>query len=142
VDSTSSPGSALDLVLEPHSDRFDPADDRWHTQVSDLYAGLDGEVGGVRRETERVPGAKGSVDTVILALGSAGAFTAAVEFLRAWLSRDRSRRLDVSWDVDGRTERVTVSGDAVDTKAIDRIAEAVAVRIGEKPWPSPDTEPS
>jgi Effector Associated Constant Component 1 len=129
----------LDLVLEPRSNRFDPADDRWRAQVGDLYTGLDEEVGGVRREVEHVPGAKGTVDTVILALGSAGAFTAAVEFLRAWLTRDRSRRLDVSWDVDGRTERVTVSGEAVDTQAIDRIAEAVAVRIGEKPWPTPDT---
>ncbi len=142
MDGTAPPERALDLVLEPRSDRFDPADDRWRAQVRDLYTGLDGEVGGIRREVERVSGTKGSVDTVILALGSAGAFTAAVEFLRAWLTRDRSRRLDVSWEVDGRTERVTVSGDAVDTTAIDRIAEAVALRIGEKPWPSPDTEPS
>jgi hypothetical protein len=142
VAGASLPNGPLDLVLEPHSDRFDPADDRWRAQVSDLYAGLDQEVGGIRREAQRVPGAKGTIDTVILALGSAGAFTTMVEVLRAWLTRDRSRRLDVSWDVDGRAERVTVSGDAVDMKAIDRIAEAVAVRIGEKPWPSPDTEPS
>ncbi|WP_369252385.1 effector-associated constant component EACC1 [Geodermatophilus amargosae] len=142
MDGTSPPERVLDLVLEPHSDRFDPADDRWRAQVGDLYTGLEGEVGGLRREAERVPGAKGTVDTVILALGSAGAFTAAVEFLRAWLTRDRSRRLDVSWDVDGRTERVTVSGGAIDTQAIDRIAEAFAIRIGEKPWPDPDTAPS
>jgi membrane-associated two-gene conflict system component 1 (EACC1) len=133
---------ALELVIEPRSQRFDPADDRWRGQVSELYTGLAREVGGLRRDAERVAGAKGAVETVILALGSAGAFTAAVEFLRAWLGRDRSRRLDVSWDVDGRTERVTVTGDAIDSTGIDRIAEAVAARIGEKPWPSAGTEPS
>ena len=137
------PDAALDLVLEPRTERFDPDDDRWRRQVSDLVNGLDAEVGGVRRKTERVAGAKGvAADTVILALGSAGAFTAAVEFLRAWLTRDRSRRLDLSWEADGRTERVTVSGDAVDMTALNRVAEAFADRIGEKPWPSPSTEPS
>ena len=129
-------------MLEPRTDRFDPDDDRWRSQVSDLVNGLDAEVGGIRREAERVAGAKGAVDTVILALGSAGAFTTAVEFLRAWLHRDRTRRLDLSWEVDGRTERVTVSGNAVDLTALNRVAEAFADRIGERPWPSPPTEPS
>jgi hypothetical protein len=142
VESQPGPDAVLDLVIEASSDRFDPDDDRWRSQVSELHRGLDTEVGGVRRESEQVEGAKGGIDTVILALGSAGAFTAAVEYLRAWLGRDRSRKLDVSWDLDGRTERVTVSGEAVDMTALNRIAEAVAVRIGEKPWPSPPTEPS
>ncbi|HLM05709.1 MAG TPA: hypothetical protein VK402_11045 [Blastococcus sp.] len=138
----SRPEAVLDLVLEPHSDRFDPDDDRWRRQVGDLYRGLDDELGGVRREGRPVEGTKGVVDTVILALGSAGAFTAAVEMVRAWLSRDRGRSLDVSWEVDGRKERVTVTGAAVDNEAIDTIASAVAARIGEKPWPNPPTAPS
>lgn len=142
MNGASSSSAALDLVIEPRTGRFDPDDDRWRRQVSDLVNGLDAEVGGIRRESEQVPGAKGSVDTVILALGSAGAFTATVEFLRAWLTRDRSRRLDLSWEADGRTERVTVSGDAVDMTALNRVAQAFADRIGEKPWPSPSTEPS
>ena len=134
MDGTSSSAAALDLVIEARTERFDPADDRWLRQVNDLVNGLDAEVGGVHRKTERVAGAKGvAADTVILALGSAGAFTAAVEFLRAWLTRDRSRRLDLSWEADGRTERVTVSGDAVDMTALNRVAEAFADRIGEKP---------
>ena len=120
-------------MLEPHSDRFDPDDDRWRSQVRDLYRDLTDEVGSLRREAQPAPGTKGAVDIVILALGSAGAFTATVECLRAWLSRDRSRRLDVAWEVDGRTERVTVSGDAIDNAAIERIAEAVAARIEETP---------
>jgi hypothetical protein len=142
VDDLSPHPATLDLVIEPRSERFDPADDRWLSQVSDFYRDLDVEVGGLRREAEQVPGTRGTVDTIILALGSAGAFTAAVEFLRAWLTRDRSRRLEVSWDVGGRTERVSVSGDAIDGAGLDRIAEAVAVRIEGKSWPRPDTAPS
>jgi NADPH-dependent glutamate synthase beta subunit-like oxidoreductase len=142
VDDQSPRLATLDLVIEPRSERFDDADDRWRSQVSDLYRDLDSEVGGIRRTSAHVAGTKGTVDTVILALGSAGAFTTAVEFLRAWLTRDRSRRLDVSWEVDGGTERVSVSGDAIDGAGLDRIAEAVAVRIEGKPWPRPSTAPS
>ena len=142
MDGPSPRSTSLDLVIEPRSSRFDEDDDRWRSQVRDLYRDLDAEVGGIHRRSRHVAGTRGTVDTVILALGSAGAFTATVEFLRAWLSRDRSRSLSISWDVEGREERVSVSGDAIDGTALDRIAEAVAVRIEGKPWPSPGTAPS
>jgi Effector Associated Constant Component 1 len=132
----------LELILEPRSDRYDPDDERWRDQVRDLYAGLRDEVGGVRRERVPMEGTKGGLEAVILALGSAGVFTATVEYLRAWLGRDRTRTLEVSWTVDGRTQTVSVRGEAIDQSALRTIAEAAAARIGGEPWPTPPTKPS
>ncbi len=123
-------GQALELVIEPRSDRYDPDDHRWRDQTSDFFAALGREVGDVRRETTAVAGTKGGLSSVILALGSAGAFTVSLDYFRAWLGRDRTRRLDISWTVDGRQETVSVTGDAIDKAALDKLAEAAARRIG------------
>jgi hypothetical protein len=130
----------VELVLEPRTDRFDPDDERWREQVSLLLQELQREVGGVTRRTEPVAGTKGGAEVVIMALGSAGAFTAGLEMLRSWLGRDRSRKLDVSYTIDGRTETVSISGDAIDKDAMAKLTKAVASRLGSAPWTA--TEPS
>jgi hypothetical protein len=55
--------------------------------------------------------AKVGVEAVILALGSAGAITAAVEALRLWLARDRDRRVQLSWSVGGQQGEVVLEAD-------------------------------
>lgn len=126
----SPPGSgSFDVALHAVSSAYDPEDDRWRSQVSELYQGLDAEVGDVRREYSPVEGTKGGVATVILALGTAGAFTAAADYLRAWLGRDKSRRLEMSWTVDGRREDITITGDAIDEQAFNTLAAAAAAHL-------------
>ena len=130
----------LELVVEPRSDDYEAADDRWRVQVGTLYQELADRVDTYRRGRS-VPGTKGTVDEVILALGSSGALTAAVECFRAWLQRDKSRRIDVRWDEEGVERHVTFSGDNVDTATVKEIARAAAARVGGLAW-SADTEPS
>jgi hypothetical protein len=55
--------------------------------------------------------AKVGADAVILALGSAGAITAAVEALRLWLARDRRRSVQLSWTVGGHHREVVLAAD-------------------------------
>lgn len=129
----------LELVVEPRNGDYDPADDRWRAQVGTLYAELADQVDTYRRGRS-VPGTKGTVDEVILALGSSGALTAAVECFRAWLQRDKSRSIDVRWDEDGVERHVTFSGDNVDTATVKEIARAAAARVGGLAW-SADTKP-
>jgi hypothetical protein len=119
----------LDVRIEAGTDRFDPGDERWMAQVSDLVSSLEQGVGGVRHERTTIPGAKGGTAEIILALGTSGAITAAVGYLRAWLDRDRSRSLDISYTVEGREEKVTLKGDNVDKTAINAVAEAMAARL-------------
>ncbi len=123
----------FELRIEPATDRFDPDDDRWRSQVSQLYAGLDDEVGGIRREHVSVPGSKGEIANVIIAIGSAGGFTAMAEYLRAWLGRDKSRSLDVTWSEGDKQHTVSIRGDGMDNASFQALAEAAAGRLDSEP---------
>ncbi|MDQ6949938.1 MAG: hypothetical protein M3256_27740 [Actinomycetota bacterium] len=124
----------FELVLEPSTTRFDPWDDGWSEQVGLLLQDLQREVGGVTRRHERVEGAKGGAEVIIMALGSAGAFTAMLEMLRSWLGRDRTRKLNITYTLDDRTETVSIAGDAIDKAGMTKITDAVAARLGKAPW--------
>ena len=141
ADPTPTP-APFEFVLEPQSDRYDHDDERWRDQVADLINGLDREVGGVRRELTGVASTKGGIETVVVALGSAGAFTAAVEFFRSWLGRDRSRSLDISWLAEDGQCRVSIRGDAVDQSTLQMVAAAATRQLGVVQGPWATTEPS
>jgi hypothetical protein len=131
--SGSGSGGLLEVAIEPRNDEYDPDDDRWRDQVATLYADLDAQVDTVRRGRP-VEGTKGAVDQLIIALGSAGVFHAAVDCLRAWLGRDRDRRIDVRWVENGVERSVTLTGEAVDDKTVREIAKAAVARAGGQPW--------
>jgi hypothetical protein len=95
----------------------------------------------LERRGAAVGGTKGSLDELVVALGSAGAFTAAVECLRAWLGRDRGRRIDIRWDENGQQRYVTLTGDTIDVDSVREIARAAAHRVGGPEWPA-STAPS
>jgi hypothetical protein len=124
----------FEVAVEPHNEQYHPDDDRWRDQVATLYTDLHAQVGTVIR-SNRVEGAKGAIDQLIIALGSAGAFTAAVECLRAWLGRDRDRRIDVRWDEHGLQRSVTLTGEDVDAATIREIAKAAVGQVGGPSWP-------
>lgn len=126
---------SFEMALTPYSDDYRPDDDRWRGQVVGLVGELRREVDVDQRSTP-VDGAKGTVDELVVALGSAGAFTAAVECLRAWLGRDRNRRIDVRWDEGGRERHVSLSGEAIDVDSVRLVAEAAARRVGGPGWPA------
>ncbi|MEU8739315.1 hypothetical protein ACFYPK_24315 [Streptomyces halstedii] len=114
-----------ELALRPGSTRFDPEDQAWHDQVATLYAALREEVETVGRSDAPTPGYKGAVEATLLAVGSSGALTAAVACFKAWLARDRTRTLTVTWtDSTGAEQRFHVTGDNIDlqtlTKALER----------------------
>ena len=99
------PGPLL-LVIDPRSEDYDPDDDRWRDQVTSLVAALHSEVdvAPAARSAADVQDSKGAVEEIIISLGSAGAFTAAIQCLQAWLGRDRAG----AWRFAGTT--VPVSG--------------------------------
>ena len=131
---------SFEFAIEPRSDDYQPDDDRWRDQVVGLYSALREQADVVQRG-RAVAGTKGTLDAFVVALGSAGAFTATLECFRAWLSRDRSRRIDVRWDENGAERFVTLTGDAIDVDSVREIAKAAAQRVGGPAWPA-RTEPS
>lgn len=104
----------VELILRGRSARFDASDPRWASQISDLHDSLGRSAGTIRTEHETQPHTKGGIETVILALGSAGAFTAAVAVIREWLRRDRGRSLSITIRRPGETQQYEVSGTDAD----------------------------
>jgi hypothetical protein len=120
----------VDVKIEPSSDRFDPLDDRWLEQVDGFADELDQEVGGVARERRPVDGGKGfDLASIVLSLGSAGAFTATVELVKSWLSRDRSRSVRLSWSETGEVREVELKGSDLDDASFDEIVRSAAQRL-------------
>ena len=117
----------MEITLSTHSDRFGEDDEAWLAQEADLLASLRSEV-PVRRDAVAAPGEKGLVEGIILALGSAGAFKAAVDCLRAWLSRDRTRRIELAWSVDGHEERIVLQGTAISDAEFEKLAALVRAK--------------
>ncbi|MET9904488.1 hypothetical protein [Streptomyces sp. NPDC006446] len=105
------------------SDRFDPDDDRWLSQVRLLHEGLASEVPLAVRPTAGVPGTKGSgLPSIVVLLGSASV-GGAVAIIRDWLKRDRDRRIDLTWEMDGRKGKVTVIATTVDNASLQTALE-------------------
>jgi hypothetical protein len=133
-------GGSFEVVVEPRNDQYDSDDEGWRDQVAALYAELSDSVDTVQRGRQ-VAGAKGMVDQLIIALGSAGVFTAAVECLRAWLGRDKDRRIELRWTQDGHERSVTLAGEAVDAETMRELASVAAAQAGGASWPA-GTAPS
>ncbi|MFH8692623.1 hypothetical protein ACH4VQ_36625 [Streptomyces anulatus] len=123
--------TGAEVAIKPGTDRFDAEDEGWLRQVADLVTTLREEVGTVSHSRIPEPDTKGASSQLILALASAGALTAAVNCFRAWLRRDKTRTLTVTWSDDSGTEQtVTVAGDRIDQASFQALAEGIGKRLG------------
>jgi hypothetical protein len=117
----------MSLTIKPSHSAYSPSDDRWLTQVNLLLGDLKSGGGDVERKVTPVPGQKGGIETIILALGTSGVITASVEIIKAWLARDKKRSLELAIDRDGKKETVSVSG-TVDTTTLTKFMEKALKR--------------
>lgn len=122
----------VDVVVTADSERYDITSPTWLAQVADLRAELMRAPTGFRVDATSVPGTKGTVDTVILALTSASTLSAATACFRGWLNRDKSRTISVSWTVDDREEHVSITADAMDGEATRELMRALGRRIARE----------
>ena len=120
----------VELVIAATSARFDENDARWVDQVADLHQTLRAQGVDVRREIFPVPGRKGGIEQVVLALGSAGVFTNLVTAFKSWIKRDRGRALRISVKVDGKVREYEVSGTDADDATL---KELMKVAVGGLP---------
>lgn len=114
----------VQFKIEPINEDYDPSDDRWLDQVNELVNDLQSDVGNVHKEVQAVEGKKGGVEALILALGSAGAITAAVDMFKTWISRDQSRELEISVERGGEVQTFRVSGSRMDKDDIRNFMES------------------
>jgi hypothetical protein len=119
----SQPGQGTIAVrIDPASTVYDANDAGWRKQAATLGTSLTAaNIGAVSKAGDAAEGSKGTLETLIIALGSSGAITAAVEIFRGWLSRDRSRRLRVTIDSsDGKTT-IELDGTSTSDKTVESV---------------------
>ena len=81
-----------------------------------------------------VAGTKGAVDEFILTLASAGVFSTSLDVLRAWLGRDKTRSVELSYqDADGEDQHLSVTATNATAEALEPVLAAVASRIATEP---------
>ena len=100
------------------SDSLPSNDQRWRNQVDGLLGDLKRNAGEVRREITPVPGKKGGIEEIILALGTSGAITAAISIFRAWLARSADRTIEIEGKVGGRQVKLKLTGQNIDEKTL------------------------
>jgi membrane-associated two-gene conflict system component 1 (EACC1) len=126
--------NTLDIQLTPRSGRYNEDDDRWRDQVADLAYQLRVETDALRVQHTSVSGTKGWTDQLILALGEAGVFTTALEVLKVWLARDKTRSIDLTYrDRDGRRQSLNVTATNANEDTLAPVIAAVAAQISPEP---------
>lgn len=119
----------IEVVLNPTSDFFDEKDPRWAQQKNVLVSDLQGRATKVEKRIDPVEGMKGGLETLIVTIGPA-VVTGIVDIIKAWLARDRSTKIELSANIDGKTVSITADANGIDKntlkeflqKAIDKTA--------------------
>ncbi|MGZ4761145.1 MAG: effector-associated constant component EACC1 [Ilumatobacteraceae bacterium] len=108
------------VVVEPDTEKWDKDDDRWRLELIDLRQTLERDMPEAVEPAPKGPDGKGVfLVPVIMALGSAGVFTAMVESLKAWLHRRPSNvGLTGQVEIDGKVMKFAVNGSNVESSEL------------------------
>ena len=77
-------------------------------------------------EVEPVEGRKGGIETIILAMGTAGAFKAIVETFAHWLKRDQSRHIRLTTKQGDEERVIEVDANGIDAETLTEILKTAA----------------
>jgi hypothetical protein len=119
----------VELRIEATSTLLSENDERWLDDVDGLSQALEDRLGkgAVRKERRPEPGTRGSVDSLILALGSAGAFTTAAEVIRAWLGRAHDHVVEATVNRTDHEQTVRLRATSVTDGSFEAMFEALVL---------------
>lgn len=120
---------ALLIAIEPDEEEWGSrADQRWKDDLFTLRQALEFSAGDAVRPAPMAKNSMGfELVPIVIALGNAGAFSAMVAGLKAWLgARPQRRSVTATWQIGDRTGTITVHGDNVDSSALGQLAQEIA----------------
>ncbi|WP_418604120.1 effector-associated constant component EACC1 [Hwangdonia sp.] len=112
----------IEVILNPSSDFFDENDPRWSQQKNLLVRDLQGRATKVEKKSEPMDGMKGGLETLIITLGPA-VITGIVDVVKAWLARDKSTKIELSANINGKTVSFTADASGVDKNTLKEFLE-------------------
>lgn len=121
----------LEFTIDAYSEKYNPSDSRWIEQVNDLISDCQRQVGRVRAERKPQEGMKGGFESIVVALGTGGAITAAVDLFKAWLSRDQSRCLKVKFGEGAEAREFELTGVSINEDVLQQFVKAAKELRGE-----------
>ncbi len=122
-----------EVTIATDTGTYDIESGQWRAQVTELHASLRDEVGTISLRSAPAPDAKGTLETVILALGSSGALLAAEHCFRAWLGRDKTRSLTVTWTDDtGKERKLSITGERLDRRSFKAFTESIGRMLEDR----------
>ncbi|WOD43122.1 effector-associated constant component EACC1 [Hwangdonia lutea] len=107
----------IEVILHPTSDFFDEKDSRWTQQKNLLVRDLQGRATKVEKRSEPVEGMKGGLETLIITLGPA-VITGIVDVVKAWLARDKSKKIELTANINGKIVSFTADANGVDKNTL------------------------
>lgn len=122
--------STVEVAISTQTAKYAPDSPQWRREVATLNTDLHRETGSATTRSTPMPGTKGGIVEIILALGTSGALVSAVQVFRAWLGRDKTRSITVSWtDEDDKERRLTVTGENIDQQSFTALNESIGRMI-------------
>lgn len=122
--------STVEVAISTETAKYAPDSPQWRREVAALHTDLQRETGSVTMQSVPTPGTRGAAVDVILALGTSGTLVAAVEIIRAWLGRDKTRTITATWtDEDGNERRFTLTGENIDQQSLTALSESIGRMI-------------
>lgn len=120
----------VEVAISTETAKYAPDSPQWRREVAALHTDLQRETASLTTRSDSSTGTKGTAVDVILALGTSGALVAAVEIIRAWLGRDKTRTITATWtDEDGKERRFTLTGDNIDQQSLTALSESIGRMI-------------
>lgn len=128
---TSEPTTGVvEVAIEATSSTFEENDPSWRRQVAALRTSLQqANIGDLRQEARFTSGHKGTLETLIIALGSSGAITAAVELFKVWTQRDRNRCLHLTIKNGEQTTKFELDGTSANDDTMQSVMVAALQRV-------------
>jgi hypothetical protein len=118
----------LDLTISLQDQVDDEELDRLTRQMRDEIDELDVEAVELAPGTELPPGAKGdpiTIGSIVVALASAGVFTALIELLKSWALRREGRTITVKAKVGEREVEMSYSPTETSPEEMTRFANTI-----------------